>query len=328
MCKGTRFWKQFTTSQTGLSELPMLFQCAKVQDFESNSQLSLISWSEVPCCFNVQRYKILKAIHNTFVKYLTRQKLFQCAKVQDFESNSQLFVCPFYLILSCFNVQRYKILKAIHNTQRRWHRPPYVVSMCKGTRFWKQFTTISDLWRPYNRLFQCAKVQDFESNSQHVGDYVRISASCFNVQRYKILKAIHNSKLINLTFTLCCFNVQRYKILKAIHNLQREIAYIIAVVSMCKGTRFWKQFTTTVKSVESILSLFQCAKVQDFESNSQHLTAGNIRLCVVSMCKGTRFWKQFTTLAATDGAEAVLFQCAKVQDFESNSQQVLFDYSH
>ena len=41
-----------------------LFQTTKIQIFESNSQLSASTTSRPRCCFKLQRYKFLKAIHN------------------------------------------------------------------------------------------------------------------------------------------------------------------------------------------------------------------------------------------------------------------------
>ena len=41
-----------------------LFQTTKIQIFESNSQLFLQGLPNKPCCFRLQRYKFLKAIHN------------------------------------------------------------------------------------------------------------------------------------------------------------------------------------------------------------------------------------------------------------------------
>ena len=41
-----------------------LFQTTKIQTFESNSQLELFEGRGEPRCFRLQRYKLLKAIHN------------------------------------------------------------------------------------------------------------------------------------------------------------------------------------------------------------------------------------------------------------------------
>ena len=43
----------------------MLFQTTKIQIFESNSQQTRRIVPKEVCCFRQQRYKFLKAIHNT-----------------------------------------------------------------------------------------------------------------------------------------------------------------------------------------------------------------------------------------------------------------------
>ena len=42
----------------------MLFQTTKIQTFESNSQRLIRYLLKKKCCFRLQRYKLLKAIHN------------------------------------------------------------------------------------------------------------------------------------------------------------------------------------------------------------------------------------------------------------------------
>nr|DAI36177.1 MAG TPA: hypothetical protein [Caudoviricetes sp.] len=44
-----------------------MFQTTKIQIFESNSQRSTGRASPRCCCFRLQRYKFLKAIHNKII---------------------------------------------------------------------------------------------------------------------------------------------------------------------------------------------------------------------------------------------------------------------
>nr|DAI36174.1 MAG TPA: hypothetical protein [Caudoviricetes sp.] len=44
-------------------------------------------------------------------------------------------------------------------------------------------------------MFQTTKIQIFESNSQHGLQFRHGRVRCFRLQRYKFLKAIHNSFL-------------------------------------------------------------------------------------------------------------------------------------
>ena len=169
--------------------------------------------------------------------------LFPMSKIQIFESNSQPPSFPGKSVARCFRCQRYKFLKAIHNTPTRRGFAPTVVSDVKDTNFWKQFTTPRPNATARKQLFPMSKIQIFESNSQLFNDWNWINGSCFRCQRYKFLKAIHNVRLwrhlvqslfpmskiqifesnsqpslIIVPLTTCCFRCQRYKFLKAIHN--------------------------------------------------------------------------------------------------------------
>ena len=216
--KDTNFWKQFTTQFDKLLFDLELFQTTKIQTFESNSQrLRFVDWL-IASCFRLQRYKLLKAIHNVlrsitptyavvsdykdtnFWKQFTTEaiqrakieELFQTTKIQTFESNSQLHRRISIAFNGCFRLQRYKLLKAIHNTSLPGLLQEHVVSDYKDTNFWKQFTTSVAEDEAKLRLFQTTKIQTFESNSQPIvwtkGGFFR----CFRLQRYKLLKAIHN----------------------------------------------------------------------------------------------------------------------------------------
>ena len=49
------------------------------------------------------------------------------------------------------------------------------------------------MYTTHIQLFQTTKIQIFESNSQHKRTITVSAQSCFRQQRYKFLKAIHNS---------------------------------------------------------------------------------------------------------------------------------------
>ena len=257
---------------------------SKIQIFESNSQLNLKYMKIIDCCFRCQRYKFLKAIHNSFPIALSGTKLFSMSKIQIFESNSQ----PNF---RCFRLQ-------------------LVVFDVKDTNFWKQFTTTTTMGIRAGLLFSMSKIQIFESNSQRVArntldDYVVFDVKdtnfwkqftttnfgtltpirCFRCQRYKFLKAIHNkwkpSHHIKRLFSMskiqifesnsqhlfipypnnvCCFRCQRYKFLKAIHNIQWGHLPHGTVVFDVKDTNFWKQFTTTCSIFVSFARCFRCQR--------------------------------------------------------------------
>ena len=216
--KDTNFWKQFTTRPTRPRHPSRLFQTTKIQTFESNSQRARPSAPPATSCFRLQRYKLLKAIHNrsqsvqtvssvvsdykdtNFWKQFTTicktvfhcSPLFQTTKIQTFESNSQQTCRHRPPSTGCFRLQRYKLLKAIHNDLLTAVRREVVVSDYKDTNFWKQFTTYCEEYFEELPLFQTTKIQTFESNSQHLCYLSLESECCFRLQRYKLLKAIHN----------------------------------------------------------------------------------------------------------------------------------------
>ena len=88
----------------------MLFQTTKIQTFESNSQPPK-------------------------QRFFYRAQLFQTTKIQTFESNSQLDMKIYLSGRSCFRLQRYKLLKAIHNYPLDGASGIGVVSDYKDTNF-------------------------------------------------------------------------------------------------------------------------------------------------------------------------------------------------
>ena len=61
--------------------------------------------------------------------------LFQTTKIQTFESNSQHNLLSFFIVIRCFRLQRYKLLKAIHNFKATVADFKIVVSDYKDTNF-------------------------------------------------------------------------------------------------------------------------------------------------------------------------------------------------
>ena len=194
-------------------------------------------------CFRLQRYKLLKAIHNLNQAVCIGWVVVSDYKDTNFWKQFTTIGCGISVIPCCFRLQRYKLLKAIHNCLGWYVLFAVVVSDYKDTNFWKQFTTRSTQW----------------SSRQ----------GCFRLQRYKLLKAIHNNSdlsrficalfqttkiqtfesnsqpsLIQPISTKGCFRLQRYKLLKAIHNYAAFYCLQSRVVSDYKDTNFWKQFTT------------------------------------------------------------------------------------
>ena len=67
--------------------------------------------------------------------HITHIQLFQTTKIQIFESNSQRYEVTLFPFSSCFRLQRYKFLKAIHNFLCSLEQDCSVVSDYKDTNF-------------------------------------------------------------------------------------------------------------------------------------------------------------------------------------------------
>jgi len=250
-----------------------------------------------PAIFTVSDHKDTK-FWNQFTtgrfKMYEMSRLFQTTKIQNFETNSQRNWWGDKLYTNCFRPQRYKILKPIHN----FILTLFVISL----------------------LFQTTKIQNFETNSQQLMEYVKEGRTVSDHKDTKFWNQF-TTTVHAIIYMLYCFRPQRYKILKPIHN--------ITIV-----------FTR-------IQLLFQTTKIQNFETNSQRLPTGTKTGYTVSDHKDTKFWNQFTTPSMpqftvyycfrpqrykilkpihngnTDAAtQAALFQTTKIQNFETNSQQL------
>ena len=147
-----------------------------------------------------------------------RPLLFRISKISTFESNSQRPDDISGTGNSCSEYQRYQLLRAIHNRQRKVRGASLVVPNIKDINFWEQFTTKRIRGLLYIKLFRISKISTFESNSQ---------------QKVTILFRLQG-----------CSEYQRYQLLRAIHNNIGEGALAHLVVPNIKDINFWEQFTT------------------------------------------------------------------------------------
>ena len=92
--KDTNFWKQFTTYMATGTMRMTLFQTTKIQTFESNSQQSVKPNLSLNSCFRLQRYKLLKAIHNSVPRACISGRLFQTTKIQVFNNYLLIAIMP------------------------------------------------------------------------------------------------------------------------------------------------------------------------------------------------------------------------------------------
>ena len=221
---------------------------SKIQKNESNSQLSPSYPNKWFCCVVSQRYRKMKAIHNNegvdcygtavvlYLKDTEKWKQFTTigdlgkmpvtlcciSKIQKNESNSQPDILTKILTYCCVVSQRYRKMKAIHNSGSVVQKQSRVVLYLKDTEKWKQFTTINSLSEEKRRLCCISKIQKNKSNSQHYIRDMSILGGCVVSQRYRKMKAIHN------------FAGLQY--------------FLFVVVLYLKDIEKWKQFTTTVQS--------------------------------------------------------------------------------
>ena len=164
--KDTNFWKQFTTVKTTPHRFWKLLRISKIQTFESNSQLQIGCRTLSTSCSEYQRYKLLKAIHNKHQIPRTAMIVAQNIKDTNFWKQFTTFFSKMFLVFSCSEYQRYKLLKAIHNITQSQPKLRVVAQNIKDTNFWKQFTTAFEQQHYLIELLRISKIQTFESNSQ------------------------------------------------------------------------------------------------------------------------------------------------------------------
>ena len=147
------------------------------------------------CWITVSKSKITKKwkpITTILMLFCFRLLLFQRAKLQKNESQSQLHASLFCVILYCFKEQNYKKMKANHNQLNNLTILVVTVSKSKITKKWKPITTFAVFNNHRLTLFQRAKLQKNESQSQHKLKYFFKNLHCFKEQNYKKMKANHN----------------------------------------------------------------------------------------------------------------------------------------
>ena len=169
-----KFWKQFTTSLFGGSPKDMLCCIYENTNFESNSQLEVVSFAHWNRCVVSTKIQILKAIHNwnisvrikkVVVLYLRKYKFWKqfttirrklwlfdslCCIYENtnFESNSQPVFLVVKIWVGCVVSTKIQILKAIHNFDGVNCVLCSVVLYLRKYKFWKQFTTYSQYLQP------------------------------------------------------------------------------------------------------------------------------------------------------------------------------------
>ena len=136
-------------------------------------------------------------------------------------------------------------MKANHNYLCMLLQRYYTVSKSKITKKWKPITTCSRLKFAFYELFQRAKLQKNESQSQHL---LRMTLLNPTVSKSKITKKWKPITTINCFQRALknCFKEQNYKKMKANHNYLFYRYSLVSTVSKSKITKKWKPITTSV----------------------------------------------------------------------------------
>ena len=261
--------KQFTTVLPPFCRESWLFSIWRRYKFESNSQLTLLSFLQPLCCFQYDEDTSSKAIHNgSSISDILRPVVFNMTKIQvrkQFTTGFSMFP-PKY---SCFQYDEDTSSKAIHNRCVDIVEPWFVVFNMTKIQVRKQFTTAFDA-QPFERLlFSIWRRYKFESNSQLVHTIVRAIRCCFQYDEDTSSKAIHNSIAFVTSACAVVFNMTKIQVRK--------------------------QFTTKDVVVGKVSKLFSIWRRYKFESNSQPLQLSCLQKCVVFNMTKIQVRKQFTT---------------------------------
>ena len=211
-------------------------------------------------------------------------------------------------------------MRAIHNNGMPLTTTLFVVPDVKDTNLWEQFTTYCYSVMPYYLLFLMSKIRTYESNSQQDPPPRFAGFCCSWCQRYELMRAIHNSRVLAWFYALL-FLMSKIRTYESNSQHGRTCMDHCSVVPDVKDTNLWEQFTTTPLKRKRSGWLFLMSKIRTYESNSQPFSIFRLFYWVVPDVKDTNLWEQFTTLAIIWYQLHWLFLMSKIRTYESNSQQ-------
>ena len=116
----------------------------------------------------------------------------------------------------------------------------------------------------------------------------------YSIQRYKFES---NSQLLAISLVIFISCITRYKDtnLKAIHNQERYCEYKYIVVLLDTKIQIWKQFTTTVLSISTLISCITRYKDTNLKAIHNYSSMTESNKYVVLLDTKIQIWKQFTT---------------------------------
>ena len=180
-----------------------MFQTTKIQTFESNSQLSEYDEKAIPCCFRLQRYKFLKAIHNYSCRDKFFCRLFQTTKIQIFESNSQLAEYEATAIPRCFRLQRYKFSQSNSQQIVAWVLYVVMLGHC---------------------VSQCSYNTCAENSLRLIVKCNHLKHTC--CQLVRTTNGFHSSEVVNVRFIVEVIDIHTIQIFFFILSLSLPVSFL------------------------------------------------------------------------------------------------------
>ena len=121
--------------------------------------------------------------------------LFAILQKYDFSSKSQQEIPATSRNDGCLRYCKSTIFQANHNNSQKTNKTKEVVCDTAKVRFFKQITTLADLWKFCNTLFAILQKYDFSSKSQQAVKDVTTGDSCLRYCKSTIFQANHNSRI-------------------------------------------------------------------------------------------------------------------------------------
>ena len=194
-------------------------------------------------------------------------------------------------MLSCLRYCKSTIFQANHN--RATHAVPRYCVVCDTAkvRFFKQITTLILVQPIIKLLFAILQKYDFSSKSQ--------------------------PKTWQFPTLFCCLRYCKSTIFQANHNLLAPPQNTEFVVCDTAKVRFFKQITTKMNYLHSMMSLFAILQKYDFSSKSQPTfrPSASVSSCL-RYCKSTIFQANHNAVVRRMVRAMVVCDTAKVRFFK------------
>ena len=243
--------------------------------------------------------------------------LFAILQKYDFSSKSQQTDMRATLTPRCLRYCKSTIFQANHNSSPHRQSSAAVVCDTAKVRFFKQITTLADLWKFCNTLFAILQKYDFSSKSQRVeykGRPIGVVCDTAKVRFFKqITTEVAKREVDSLLFAI----LQKYDFSSKSQQIAIPFLKMVVVCDTAK-VRFFKQITTKQAARVNAAKLFAILQKYDFSSKSQHvLTLLHLNNVVCDTAK-VRFFKQITTFSMAYVVSVSCLRYCKSTIFQAN----------